>query len=204
MTDFVDSVPGVDPRVAEFLERVADAVVVVDTHGRIVFASSRACALFGYDPGDLHGQPAEILVPEVSRDVHARVRAGYSASPHHREMGTGLPLEGRRRDGTVVPVDIRLAPLRADGLVVASIREGSAGVRPDEVEALRRREAALNSLLDTITQHLFAIGMSLSSLESSVPDAVADRVAATTELLDRTIVLARTTQAGPSPAPPST
>ena len=110
-----------------FLDLTPDASVVVDEEGTIVSANEQAEALFGYEPGDLRGRKVDVLVPERFRHEHRNHRAGYMAAPRAREMGAGLDLTGRRRDGSEFPVDISLAPLAGQErpLVVAAVRDSS-------------------------------------------------------------------------------
>jgi formate hydrogenlyase transcriptional activator len=107
------------------LESVPDAMVIVDWAGRIAFVNSHAESMFGYSPDELLGQPVEILTPEAVRAAHVRHRSEYSAAPHAREMGSGLELQGRRKDGSTFPVEISLSPLdERDGhFVVSAIRD---------------------------------------------------------------------------------
>ena len=185
-------VDALDEQTLDLLERVADGILVVDREGTIAHATRRACELFGYELGDLLDQRIEILVPEASRTVHAREQAAFSRSPHPREMGLGLPLEGRRRDGSIIAVDIRLEPVSAGRLVVASIRPAESRVTAEDVSRARLREQELRILLDHVTQHLFAVGMSLASLRAQAPDAFAEKLTTSSDLIDRTIDLART------------
>ena len=110
-----------------FLALMPDAAVVVRDDGTIASVNERAEALFGYEPSELCGRHVEVLVPERSRHEHRRHRTEYTAAPRAREMGAGLELSGRRRDGSEFPVDISLAPLAGHDqqLVVVSIRDAS-------------------------------------------------------------------------------
>lgn len=107
------------------LESAPDAMVVVDTHGRIQIINHRAEQLFGYSREELVGRLVDELVPEALRSGHAGHRAKYFANPQVRPMGQGLELYGRRRDGTEFPVDISLSPMRTvEGvLVIAAVRD---------------------------------------------------------------------------------
>jgi PAS domain S-box-containing protein len=109
-------------------------MVIVDCAGRIAFVNSHAEHMFGYSPNELLGQAVEILAPEVVRAAHVRHRSEYSASPHAREMGSGLELQGRRKDGSTFPVEIRLSPLdEPDGhFVVSTIRNTTERKRVQE------------------------------------------------------------------------
>lgn len=108
-----------------FVALVPDPAVVVDADGTIVSANEQTAAQFGYDLGELVGQPVEVLVPERFRHSHRGHRKEYAAEPRARAMGAGLRLYGRRRDGTEFPVDISLAPIAGGDspLVVAAIRD---------------------------------------------------------------------------------
>jgi PAS domain S-box-containing protein len=64
-----------------------------------------------------------VLVPERFRGKHPGYREGFFHEPHARPMGAGRDLFGRRKDGSEMPVEIGLNPLRtAEGhFVLASI-----------------------------------------------------------------------------------
>ncbi|HEX4073825.1 MAG TPA: sigma 54-interacting transcriptional regulator [Candidatus Acidoferrales bacterium] len=103
------------------LESAPDAMVIVDSAGKIVFINSQAERIFGYSPQELLGQPVETLIPEQIRGTHVRYRTEYAAEPHTRPMGVGLDLRGRRKDESTFPVEISLSPLEeSNGRFVAS------------------------------------------------------------------------------------
>ncbi len=87
------------------------AIVSINKKGRIVFANAMTEKIFGYGKDELDGQPVEILVPEPLRKTHFKKRVLYANNPYARPMGKGLELFGRRRDGTLFPVEISLSPM---------------------------------------------------------------------------------------------
>jgi PAS domain S-box-containing protein len=107
------------------LESAPDALVVVDSRGRIQIVNSRTQQLFGYGREELLGMSVDELVPQSLRSGHGAHRAKYVADPQVRPMGQGLELRGRRRDGTEFPVDISLSPMQTDEgtLVIAAVRD---------------------------------------------------------------------------------
>ena len=105
----------------ELLKAVPDASIVTDQKGRIVFANTKALDLFGFDAHELVGESVEILVPEMHRDRHVRLRGAYGQSPHSRPLLSGLELRARRKDGEEFRAEVALTPIDGDdGPLVAS------------------------------------------------------------------------------------
>ncbi len=127
-----------EARLRGLLESALDGVAVLDRDGRIVLANAEAARIFGYDRGDILGRPVEALLP-----AHMPAPGQPGAAP--------LVLAGRHRDGTPVPVEVRLSPQRGpDGPVVAgAIRDLTERRRAEE--ALRLRDRAL----EAVAQGLF-------------------------------------------------
>jgi PAS domain S-box-containing protein len=90
------------------------AILVVNRDGRIVRTNAQAERLFGYEREEMLDKLVEHLMPERFRQRHQEQRQGYFHNPRIRPMGTGLELNGRRKDGTEFPVDISLGPLEIE------------------------------------------------------------------------------------------
>src|ERR1700720_2858209 len=125
-----------------------DAVVVIDDSGTIVLSSPAVTSLFGYYPEELVGEPIEILVPLALRERHQRHIQHFFAAPRARQMGVGLQLAGRHRDGEEFAVDVSLTPVEVRGK-----RYAAAFVRD-----ARGRQLAIDRLhsVNVITQRLLS------------------------------------------------
>jgi len=102
-----------NPEFVRLLESLANGVVIADSTGAIVYSNEFLERMFGYEHGKLLGQRIEVLLPAELRDLHARHRTEYNAAPETRLMGAGRDLLGRRKDGSVFPVEVGLSPIRA-------------------------------------------------------------------------------------------
>lgn len=114
------------PKIADrILDSATDAIVVIESSGRIVFVNQKAERLFNYRANELVGKDIEMLMPEAARRAHAAHRKRYAGNPHHRPMISGLSLKGVRKDGEAFDAAIALTPIETDdGLVIASsVRE---------------------------------------------------------------------------------
>src|SRR5258708_20337545 len=116
--------PLTEHRYERLLEAAPDAIVEIDSSGRIVLINSQVEKLFGYRREELLGKMVEVLIPERFRERHPTYRAGYCAHPVIRPMGSALDLWARRADVTEFAVDINLSPFNAESgsLRVFSIR----------------------------------------------------------------------------------
>ncbi len=106
-------------------EVAPDATIVAGYNGDIILANAAVASMFGYERGEVIGQPIEMLVPERMREVHRQHFAAYVESPATRPMGAGRTLTGLRKDGQEFPIDVCLSPIRSGTglLVVSAIRD---------------------------------------------------------------------------------
>lgn len=118
------ALPAVESIYRSMFSAYPDALLLVDSAGRIVLANPGAERLLGYDSGEMLGLTVDALVPEAIRPRHAAYREAYNQSPRPRPMGTQMELVARHRDGYDVLVEIALSPLQVEGksFVVAAVR----------------------------------------------------------------------------------
>jgi PAS domain S-box-containing protein len=114
-----------EKRFRRLLEAAPDAILEVDSQGKIVLINQTAEKMFGYSRDELMGLSVETLVPESMRAGHVGHRTSYAAHPQMRPMGTGLELRAQRRDGSLFPVEISLSPNPGEGggRVIALVRD---------------------------------------------------------------------------------
>ena len=139
------------------VEANATGLLVVDSDGNIVMANPALGRMFGYDQDELLGKPMEILLPEMERQRHTELRAGYMRAPEARPMGAGRDLRGQRKDGSVVPVEISLSSFMEDGRRYVDAVVADISARKQIEERLRRSEAHLQLLLHTNPNGLLVV-----------------------------------------------
>jgi PAS domain S-box-containing protein len=109
-------------RFRELLEAAPDAIIEVDANGNIVLMNAATERIFGYSREELIGKTVDQLVPQELRNRHVHHRSAYAQIPARRPMGTGLHLQGQRKDGTRFPVEISLSPVNSgEGVRVSAV-----------------------------------------------------------------------------------
>jgi PAS domain S-box-containing protein len=112
-------------RYRSLLEASPDAMVVVSPNGEIVLLNAQAERQFAYRRDELLGQDVKSIIPEGFAERLIADGTRTAAEALEQQMGTGIELSGRRKDGSQFPIEIMLSPLEsAEGtLVTAAIRD---------------------------------------------------------------------------------
>jgi len=121
LTEHIES----EARYRGLLEAAPDGMVVVNQAGEIVLLNARAESQFGYRPEELVGQKVKNIVPKGIAERLIADGTRTAAEALAKQFGTVIELHGRRKDGTVFPIEIMLSPLEStEGiLVTAAIRD---------------------------------------------------------------------------------
>ncbi|MGB6545761.1 MAG: PAS domain S-box protein, partial [Candidatus Acidiferrales bacterium] len=139
------------------LEAAPDAMVVVNQRGEIVLLNVQAEKQFGYHRDELLGQKVTNIIPEgfAERLIADDLRSAADALA--QQIGTGIELTARRKDGTEFPIELMLSPLEnADGiLVTAAIRDIS--VRKEAERNLARMEGRYRGLLEAAPDAMIVV-----------------------------------------------
>ena len=141
------------------LEAAPDAMVVVNVAGEIVLLNVRAEKEFGYSRDELVGQKVKNIIPEgfAERIIADGTRSAAEALA--QQIGMGIELIGRRKDGSEFPIELMLSPLEsAEGiLVTAAIRDIS--VRKGAETHLAQMEGRYRGLLEAAPDAMVVVNV---------------------------------------------
>jgi PAS domain S-box-containing protein len=127
------------------LDAGPDAMLVIDEAGLIVLVNVQARKLFDYRSEDLIGRRVELLVP--------------IADSRYRPNVTGMPMVGRRRDGSEFLTEISMSTIATDAglLVSAVVRDATARIE-GEAELVRVNRKAEGRRLEAEADRITAEG----------------------------------------------
>lgn len=132
--------------IAPILETVLDAVVVMDRDGIVRAWNHHAEAIFGWSATEAIGQNlGELIVPPALRQAHHRGLRRYNAKGVARVLNTRLELNGLRKDGGEVPVELSITLVSREGrdVFVGFLRDISERKRAEAQLEFQLRESRL-------------------------------------------------------------
>ncbi len=113
-----------EARYRNLVESASDGIVVVNADSCIVLVNAQAERAFGYEPGELHGQQLDILLPPEIRSQHQR-HVDMMVREAGQRRAVGRVIHGLRKDGSLISCEIGFSSIQtAEGVLVsATIRD---------------------------------------------------------------------------------
>jgi PAS domain S-box-containing protein len=147
------------------VEASPSGMIMTDPGGKIVLVNAEAERLSCYPRDELIGKAIETLVPTRIRGGHVQLRDGFNNHPEARAMGAGRDLHIVRKDGTELPVEIGLNPIRtAEGTMVLSAII--------DISERKRSEAALQQFAERDQLFVAAVESSDDAIVTKSLDGV--------------------------------
>ncbi|RLG32016.1 hypothetical protein DRN98_05890, partial [Methanosarcinales archaeon] len=104
----------------ELIDTFVDAVISVDTRMKIVRWNKGAERLFGYREDEILGESLMKIVPQKYRDLKRKGFIHFNRTGSGPVIGKTLELEGLKKDGTLVPVELSVSMSEAGGEYIAT------------------------------------------------------------------------------------
>jgi two-component system, LuxR family, sensor kinase FixL len=132
-----------------------DAIVGKNLDGIVISWNKAAEAMFGHTAAEIIGQPITVIIPpdRIAEETAILQRI------HRGERIVHFETERQRKDGSIVPVTLTISPIRDEqgGIIGVSKIARDLSETHRAHQELRRREALLSSILDTVPDALIVI-----------------------------------------------
>jgi PAS domain S-box-containing protein len=111
-TKHTDALGDSEERLRAILETAVEGIITIDERGSIDSFNPSAEKIFGYTAREAIGKNIKILMPEPFRREHDGYLKNYHQTGHAKIIGIGREVIGRRKDGTVFPMDLSVNEMR--------------------------------------------------------------------------------------------
>jgi len=145
-----------EARLRVITDSAQDAILMMNPEGGISYWNPAAERIFGYTRAEAIGQNLHtLLVPPRYHEAHQAALPEFGQSGQGPAVGKITDLEGRRKDGQEISVQLSLSAIQIEGRwhAVGILRDITARKRAEE--DIRRQAALISSLLDSIPDMVF-------------------------------------------------
>lgn len=137
-------------RLRAILDTAVDAIITIDGRGLIQTVNPATERMFGYTQSELIGQNVKIFMPPTYHDEHDGYLARYRQTGEKRIIGVGREVQGRRKDGTVFPIDLAVSEVEPGMLFTGVIRD----ISERKIMEANLRQADRMALIGTVAAGL--------------------------------------------------
>lgn len=160
-----------ETRLRAVLNTVIDGIITIDARGSIETFNPMAEKIFGYVADEVVGRNVNMLMPEPYQREHDGYLQQYAQTHQPKVIGIGRELSGRRKDGTVFPLELAVSEMQIGGQMMFT------GVVRDITER-KRSEQLKSEFISTVSHELRtpltsirgALGLVLGKFANTLPD----------------------------------
>ncbi len=105
-----------EKRIATILDTMVDALIAIDQNGRIESFNKAAEATFGYPAAEVIGRNIGLLMPEPFGETFGEHLQRYLSTGESALLGSRREMTGRRRDGSLFPLEIGISAVTSEML----------------------------------------------------------------------------------------
>ncbi|MFQ5443714.1 MAG: PAS domain S-box protein, partial [Nitrospinales bacterium] len=130
-----------EAHIESILENMLDGIISMDEEGRVLSFNPAAERILGYEASEVIGNNVNMLMPEPYYSEHDGYVKNYLQTGNAKIIGFGREVEGKRKDGTVFPLNLGVSESVLNGkrIFIGVIQDITEQKRL-ELEALRSKE----------------------------------------------------------------
>ncbi len=104
-----------EARLRAILETAVEGIITINERGLIESVNRAAERLFGYKERELIGKNVSVLMPSPHHERHDAYLKSYRKTGHAKIIGIGREVSGRRKNGTLFPMDLAVSEVKLMG-----------------------------------------------------------------------------------------
>lgn len=146
-------------RLSAIVNTAVDGILTIDERGKLESVNPATEKIFGYTAEELIGRNVSVLMPPTDRTQHDDYLADYLRTGKGKIIGVGREVAGRRKDGTIVPLELTVSETFFNGrrIFTGILRDITAHKQAED--ALRQSEARFRSTFENAAVGIAHIGI---------------------------------------------
>ncbi|MET0155383.1 MAG: PAS domain S-box protein [Rickettsiales bacterium] len=101
-----------EEKIRAILDNTVDGMITIDDKGKIESFNKACEKIFGYAAKEVLGRNVNMLMPEPYHDEHDQYLKNYASTGNKKIIGVGREVAGKRKDGSVFPLDLSVAEVK--------------------------------------------------------------------------------------------
>jgi PAS domain S-box-containing protein len=187
-----------EDRLRIIVETAPDAIITIDSDGRIVSFNQAAEVTFGYSSSEAIGRELSLLMPSPYHEDNDGYLARYLQTRGSGIFGQRREVPGRRKDGSIFPLELTASEIAGSGLFVVITRDISAQ-RELEKEVINastfEQERIGQEIHDGLGQRLTGLSMTVEGLRRTLAKQALPEAALAGEIIKQLQAATRETRA---------
>jgi PAS domain S-box-containing protein len=150
------AVPESEEHLRSVAETATEAIITIDSTGKVVFWNPAAERMFGFSAEEMHGKPLPPIVPENLREIHQKAIERVFDTGKLKLSGHPVELTGLRKDGKEFPLEISMSlwQTKKKTFITAIIRDVSDRKKVEEQLRQSQKMASLGILASGIAHEI--------------------------------------------------
>lgn len=145
-----------------------DGIITISDRGVIETVNDATAAIFGYETEEMVGQNVKLLMPEPYHSGHDQYLENYLTTGVKRIIGIGREVVGKRKDGTLFPIDLAVTEVNVHGRMLFAGTVRDITLRKSIEMEIRQLNDDLEDRVNERTAELMATNAELDSFAYSV------------------------------------
>ncbi|HUV57732.1 MAG TPA: PAS domain S-box protein [Acidimicrobiales bacterium] len=144
---------------AAVIESAFDGIAVIDASGIVRSFNTAAARIFGWSAAEVIGRNVNMLMPSPDHEAHDGYLHHYLDTGKKAIIDQARTVQGRRRDGTLFPMQLAVSEVRVDGQILFTGIIHDLSTRLETERALDFSESLLEAFLQNLPSPASIVGL---------------------------------------------
>ncbi len=108
-------------RIHAIIENVLDGLITIDVKGMVIEWNTQAEKIFGWTRDEVINQNlSDLIIPKDYVSAHKAGMKNYLSTGEGPVLNKRIEIVGQRKDGTIIPIELAISPLRTENDITFS------------------------------------------------------------------------------------